>query len=120
MTVQRRRKVVTEEADLDALQQRIADLEGLLASPGWILLCTEARKLYGHSVFIEHVTQITRIARAQDIGEQTIALVAARQTAVELLGMPDVLLKTAQRSLSHAMDAQRSTPALGPNVELSQ
>jgi hypothetical protein len=108
------------EVDLDALQQRVADLEALLVSPGWAVVCAEANTLHGTRPFTEAVEQAARMGTALQIGESVIALVAARMAAGHLVSLPVDLLDEAKRKIADAQQQQAPHgPTLGANVELS-
>jgi len=108
------------EVDLDALQQRVADLETLLASTGWAIVCAEANKLYGQRTFTDQIEHLARTEPVAEVGPKTIALVAARVAAGRLINLPTQLLEDEKRKLAAATPSETPRPSLGPNVELSQ
>jgi hypothetical protein len=108
-------------ADPDALQQRISDLEALLVSPGWAVVCAEATTRYGARVFAETVVTLLRAGSAQQIGEKAIGLIAAREAAVDILSIPERAVEEYKRKLATQHGPEPDAPSpLGPRVEYSQ
>ena len=108
-------------ADPDALQQRVSDLEALIVSPGWAVVCAEATARYGARVFAETVVTLLRAGSAQQIGEKAIALIAAREAAVDILSIPERAIEDYKRKLATQQGEGRDPDhPLGPNVEISQ
>lgn len=106
--------------DLDAMHQRVADLEALLASPGWDIVLQEASKHYSQRAFAEEMAKLARGATAAQIGERAIGLIAAYNAVVGLLTAPGEELKALKSKISaRTAGEQKRTRGLGPNVEMS-
>jgi hypothetical protein len=108
------------EVDLDALTQRVADLETLLTSTGWAIISAEANKLYGQRTFTDQIEHLARTEPVAEVGPKTIALVAARVAAGRLINLPAELLEEAKRKLAQQQVAPSDErPNLGEGVEYS-
>jgi hypothetical protein len=98
----------------------VADLEALLVSPGWAVVCAEATTRYGARVFAETVVTLLRSGSAQAIGEKAIGLIAAREAAVDILSIPERAVEEYKRKLATQSTPDPDAPPLGPTVEYSQ
>lgn len=108
-----------EPPDVEALQQRVADLEALLVSPGWAIVSAEASRLYGQRAFTDEMMGITRGASAQMVGEHVIAVVEARKAALLLMHLPEEKLDEAKRKLAAVTKPKPPAQAFGGGVEYS-
>ena len=111
------RRRAHEEVDLDALNQRVADLETLLTSTGWAIIAAEANKLYGQRTFTDQIEHLARTEPTAEVGPKTIALVAARVAAGRLINLPGELLQDVKRKIALATPTE--SRERNPNVEMS-
>src|SRR6478736_1206817 len=109
----------TPTIDPDALQQRIADLEALMSTPGWAALGDIANRFYGLRAFADQVDALTKLPTVEQVGMQVYALTASRQTALHLLGLPTHLIEEYKRKLATQQDGEEPAepPPFGPDVE---
>jgi hypothetical protein len=111
------RRRAPDEVDLDALNQRVADLETLLTSPGWAVVCAEANKLFGVRTFTDQIEHLARTEPVGEVGPKTIALVAARVAAGRLINLPSELREEVKRKILQATPSEPRGHAA--NVEMS-
>lgn len=111
------RRRASEEVDLDALNQRVADLETLLTSPGWAIVCAEANKLFGVRTFADQIEHLARTESMDEVGAKTMALTAARVAAGRLINLPSELLEEVKRKILQATPSEPRGHAA--NVEMS-
>lgn len=105
--------------DVEGLHQSIADLESLAAHPGWKILGDVAQHDYGLRPFAATIASFCKLPSAQAIGEQTLAVVSAREAVVRLMGLPTALIAEARATLARAALKQDEPPPFPPDVEHS-
>lgn len=107
--------------DTDALHSSIADMEALLASPGWQELLRVANAQFGTRIVCDRVTGF--VMRAETNPEHAASFHASvayvtgqREAALLLLGLPANIIKAARERLDAARPAA-SESTFGDGVE---